>query len=167
MSDRDELFREMLERITKKVESSPALNGGFDKLMVTVEHIKEKQDSTWLKVDKIHEGLYEPDTGLYARVRSVETSTATMAENYEEHIINDEKSMDEINSSLKKIGEISERADEVAKKVKSIAGEELEKLTPIIKARTLFGEITSKAIWLLGGGILAAIGKTVWEIVSK
>lgn len=66
---------EVLERMEKKLES-PALNGGFESLMAQVSHIaevnssiKEAQKEHDKKIDEIHQGIYNPEKGLYVKVQ--------------------------------------------------------------------------------------------------
>lgn len=60
----------------KSIKESPALNGGFDSLMSKVDVIqesqsalKENQGKLTEKVDAIHDAMYEPDHGVYARIK--------------------------------------------------------------------------------------------------
>jgi uncharacterized protein YaaN involved in tellurite resistance len=168
-SDASKQLQIIVESIATKINNSPVLNGGFDKMMVIVEHIQEKQQETGAKVDKIHEGLYSPDDGLYARVRMVENVTADFAKKHAEHITNDEKNMKEISENLKKLATVDEelvKKVETTTKLKKIAGDDLEKLESVIKVKSAWGDIWSKAAWLVVGGTLAAIGKAVWELVA-
>jgi chromosome segregation ATPase len=168
-TDNKEL-QQTVESIAKKIHGAPALNGGFDRMLVIVEHIREKQDDTTEKINKIHDDLYEPDDGLYARVKMVETVAADFAKKQAEHLATDEKTLVSLNESLKKL---SEKDDDLGKKaettlrLKKIAGEDLEKLESMIRVKSVWLNVWSKAVWLLGGGILAAIGKTVWELISR
>jgi len=159
----------LVESIAHKINTSPALNGGFDKMLVIVEHIQEKQVETGEKMDKIHEGLYNPDDGLYARVKMVESATENFAKIHAAHIQSDEKSMREISNSLKKLSttdeDLSKKA-ETTSRLKKIAGEDLEKLESVIKVKSTWSEIWSKAMWLVVGGAFAAIGKAIWEAVG-
>jgi hypothetical protein len=159
----------LVESIASKINSSPALNGGFDKMMVIVEHIQDKQGETTEQLKEIHNGLYDPNEGLYARVKMVETATERFAQAHAEHISNDEKNMREINESLKKLtvqDEDLSKKVETTTKLKKIAGDDLEKLESVIKVKSAWASIWSKAAWLLVGGTLAAIGKAVWELVA-
>jgi hypothetical protein len=65
----------VLERLAKKLEA-PALNGGFESLVKNVEKIRTVQDQlgerlqeTGSKVDAIHVAIYDPEKGLYAKVK--------------------------------------------------------------------------------------------------
>ena len=66
------LLLEKLERVENKVVNSPAMNGGFDKLLGEVAHIKETQSEVLDAVKNIKKSLYEPDSGLYSRVKQLE-----------------------------------------------------------------------------------------------
>jgi hypothetical protein len=67
------------DKILAKVEvklDSPVLNGGFDALLRTVdkmssaqERIVAVQDTTVAKLDVIHDGIYDPEKGLYAKTK--------------------------------------------------------------------------------------------------
>jgi peptidoglycan hydrolase CwlO-like protein len=158
----------MVEGIAKKINGAPALNGGFDRMMVIVEHIQEKQEETTKKIDKIHEGLYEPDEGLYARVKAVEGSAVGFAEKQIKHFTSDEKNLSDINASLKVLSDKDEELEGKAEtiiRLQKIAGEDLEKLESVIKVKNTWFDASSKIFWLLAGGALAAIGKTVWETI--
>jgi len=159
----------LLEGIATKINNSPVLNGGFDRMMVIVQHIEEKQAETGQKVDKIHDGLYDPIDGLYARVQKVELATEKFAEKQSEHIDLDEQNMAEINESLKKLsaatGDLEKKA-ETTIKLKKIAGDDLEKLDSTIKVKTTWSDAWAKIIWFVVGGVGAALGKAVWEYVA-
>jgi hypothetical protein len=160
----------LVESIATKINAAPALNGGFDRMLVMVEHIQDRQEETAEKVDKIHDGLYEPDDGLYARVKAVETIQAEIAKRHTEHLAADEKHMQNIADDIKKLNETD--GDMIKKfntsiRLQKIAGDDLEKLESVIKVKSTWATIWSKASWILIGGILAAVGKTIWELISR
>lgn len=57
------LSRELVVELTRKL----------DKLCLSIETVRERQDEMMLNVDKIKEAVYNPDSGLYARIRALET----------------------------------------------------------------------------------------------
>jgi len=57
------------------VLNAPVLNGGFDALVSTVGEIKDK-------VDEIHDVLYEPDNGIFARVKESARDVAEVSEDH-------------------------------------------------------------------------------------
>ena len=62
-------------KLQEKMLESPALNGGFSQLMFKVNNIEKSQAESIEKIDSIHEAIYHPDEGLYARVKVVEGET--------------------------------------------------------------------------------------------
>ena len=48
------------------------LNAKMEKLMHGIDSVKEKQDEMALDIGKIKEAVYNPDEGLYARLRELE-----------------------------------------------------------------------------------------------
>jgi len=78
MSSDDPIYKlllEKLERVENKVVNSAAMNGGFDKLMNEVEHIKTAQVEVLDAVKGVKKSLYEPDSGLYSRVKQLEVES--------------------------------------------------------------------------------------------
>jgi hypothetical protein len=70
----------MLEKLDRKLEDAHVLNGGFDTLMKKVEKIESVQEqlgkcqeATSEKVTAIHTAIYDPEKGLYAKVKGVIT----------------------------------------------------------------------------------------------
>jgi len=49
----------------------------LDKLCLTIEQVKDKQEEVAEDVGKIKEAVYNPDEGLYARLRSLEAWQGT------------------------------------------------------------------------------------------
>tara|TARA_R110000824_G_scaffold389498_1_gene585587 strand:- start:3298 stop:3570 length:273 start_codon:yes stop_codon:yes gene_type:complete len=48
------------------------LHGKIDRLNDNIDAVKEKQDEISEHIGKIKEAVYNPDSGLYARLRSLE-----------------------------------------------------------------------------------------------
>jgi len=49
------------------------LNGKFERVMDNIEIVKEKQDEMAADIVKIKEAVYNPDEGIYARIRDLES----------------------------------------------------------------------------------------------
>ena len=49
------------------------LSGKFERLMAAIEGVKERQEDMADDIAKIKEAVYNPDEGLYARLRALET----------------------------------------------------------------------------------------------
>ena len=48
------------------------MNGKFDQIMQKLETVNDKQDEMAQDIAKIKEAVYNPDEGIYARIRSLE-----------------------------------------------------------------------------------------------
>jgi len=49
------------------------MNGKFDQIMQKLETVNDKQDEMANDIAKIKEAVYNPDEGLYARLRELES----------------------------------------------------------------------------------------------
>ena len=73
MSDETlKIVLQKIENMENKISSAKSLNGGFDKLASDVEHIKETQVTILEGVRGVKQNLYEPDSGLFSRVKELE-----------------------------------------------------------------------------------------------
>lgn len=63
---------QLIADIQTKLFSSEALNGGFDTLMFKIDSVEKAQSVIVDKVNLIHDALYKPDNGLFARVKQTE-----------------------------------------------------------------------------------------------
>ena len=61
--DSDGLTNELFVELARKI----------DKVCLTIETVKERQDEMLENVAKIKEAVYNPDQGLYARIRALES----------------------------------------------------------------------------------------------
>ena len=74
----DEILKIVLSKVEKmeaKISSAKSMNGGFDKLLIEVEHIKETQNAVLEGVRGVKKNLYEPDSGLFSRVKELESES--------------------------------------------------------------------------------------------
>ena len=74
----DEILKIVLEKVEKmenKISNAQSMNGGFDKLLNEVEHIKQTQNDILEGVRGVKQNLYEPDSGLFSRVKELETES--------------------------------------------------------------------------------------------
>jgi hypothetical protein len=49
------------------------LNGKFERMMDNIEIVKDKQEEMAGDIVKIKEAVYNPDSGIYARIRELES----------------------------------------------------------------------------------------------
>jgi len=67
---------ELLEEIQRKITSSAALNGGFDTLLFKIDKIEQCQGQIVTKVDKIHDSIYDPIDGIFAKIGAAKIENA-------------------------------------------------------------------------------------------
>jgi hypothetical protein len=53
------------------------IDGKFDQIMHSIDTIKEKQEEMADDISKIKTAVYDPDSGLYARLRELESWKTT------------------------------------------------------------------------------------------
>ena len=66
----DDILKLVLDKVEKmetKISNAQSMNGGFDKLLIEVEHIKDAQSDILDGVRGVKQNLYEPDSGLFSR----------------------------------------------------------------------------------------------------
>ena len=141
----DDQIVAMYAEILTKLES-PVLNGGFETLVVSVKNLErlvEKLASDHVELQKV---LYEPDDGLFARVKKVE---ANHKEEYE---------------PLKRdVAELSEwRVEMIAKDGPIATAERDHERVDVLHAwkNRLIGFFVSTF-----GATVLVVGKTVYEYV--
>ena len=62
-----------MEHNNDLLEHIVELNVNFEKLITSIDVLKQKQDLVADDISKIKEAVYNPDEGLYARIRELET----------------------------------------------------------------------------------------------
>jgi predicted ATP-grasp superfamily ATP-dependent carboligase len=62
----------ILKTLQNKILASSALNGGFERLVSKIELIDKNQNDVSEKIESIHDAIYHPDEGLFARVKIIE-----------------------------------------------------------------------------------------------
>jgi len=75
----EEILKKLLHKVEKmegRIAGAASLNGGFDKLLSEVSHIKESQAEVLLGIRGVKKSLYEPDSGLFSRVKELESESA-------------------------------------------------------------------------------------------
>jgi hypothetical protein len=88
-SDSEEpiVSQRLLHNIQQKLEKSSALNGGFDRLLYKIDSIENNQNAIAGKVDKIHDAIYDPDEGLFARIATNKADQVESVNKIEKRVI--------------------------------------------------------------------------------
>lgn len=156
--DRDD----KLGRILEKIDSSSALNGGFDRLVSLVDTIKNKQEDQTEKLDQ----LYAPDTGLFARVKEVENDIHSLDTNFSNYTKTNIENLSRIEKQLEKIEAVNKVAGDalmITKRLQRIAGEDLQDLSKTIELHKRFSNI----YWALILLAVTGFANLVWQIVVR
>lgn len=159
-------LKELLLRMENKISHAKVLNGGFDRLEKQVDEIRDLQAKfnadfqnhvqNDARIEQKIDRLYDPEEGIYVKVAKTETMLSTLTENVQRLSDADAKFMT-------KLGEVEKQASETSQKVtaiQKIAGEDNKELAKAVKTSKGFWKF---AIWA-GTGILAAIGKLLWDL---
>jgi hypothetical protein len=154
---------EILQEIRDTLKKAPALNGGFDRLLFSVENIKEKQAETTEHLKKINESLYDPDEGVHARLKVIEMTGEQQKQVLVNHVAIDAKELEKIAESFEEFKEKQAETDIVLNKLKQTAGVNLENLDAVVKFRNNFDRL----YWLLVTGVLTSLGKIFWDLFIK
>ena len=143
--------KELLETLIKKMGESSALNGGFDKLCIMIEHVQEKQEESSKKLDKVSEALYDPNSGLFSRVKAIETKLDTNIEELEKKV----RVVPDVKSELHDLKKFQES-------IENVVGKQLEELHNLVKLRKNLSNI----YWALILSTIGAFGTMLFNLLK-
>lgn len=127
--------KDLLEKIYSKISNSAVLNGGFDKLVHTVDNIVEKQRESTEKLENISETLFDPENGLYHKVKSIEFMMQGNKKTMENIETNQKTLPDEFNKNL------SEKSNNLTTKFEKISLENAALKLEIIELNNIKGRL--------------------------
>ena len=158
MSDPSDKVYQLLAEIQAKL-TAPALNGGFDTLLYKVEKIEETQEKILHEVSSLKDTVYDPDTGIFARIKNIENAES-----------------EEIRELGRKVEEISAWKDSRASYMHDIKNSEEKNEEKIREMErelhhllTWKNSVTSSTKWLmvtLGGGTISLLLKLLYDYLS-
>lgn len=157
----EEKNHELLQRLQSKVMSSAALNGGFDKLMLKIESIEDKQQQLVLKIEEIHNAVYHPDDGLFARVKDV--SIIAEKAKYIDELETSVKELEKHVADVKKSDAVQTATHDENEKIIQQQADQLRDLLAF-KSNAL-----SIAKWLgitIGTGSMGMLGKLLYSALA-
>lgn len=150
--------RELLEILVKKMGESPALNGGFDKLCLMIEHIQEEQTKSGVKLDKVSDALYDPNNGLFSRVRAIESKLDTNIKDLNTNIIDINKKVDDLPDVRQDLHDLKK----FQAAVENVAGKQLEEISELVKLRKNLANVYW-ALALSAAGAFASMLFNLWK----
>jgi hypothetical protein len=149
----------VLAEIQQKVNSSPALNGGFDTLLYKVDKIEESQGKIVSTVDKIHAAIYEPDTGLFSRINTVQATASKENGELEKQLIE----LNTWKAQTEKSAQEDKTSDEALVK-------KVEEQQKVIEQLTQWKATVSKVgAWIgmgFGGGAVTLLFKILYDVLT-
>jgi len=154
----DEKSVRLLHDIQQKLDGSPALNGGFDRLLYKIDGIEKSQIQIVEKVDKIHDAIYHPDDGLFARIAANKASQVESINKVEKQIID----LVDWRSEAKVADEDCEKeTDQLQLKLQQLE-------ISIANIEKFQSFIVSSLKWIgaaLGGGMLTFVAKILYNSI--
>jgi len=153
--------KQMLE-MQNKILAAPAMNGGFSTLMYKIEKIEKSQEQIVDKVDEIRDVLYDPDSGIYARIKIIENESIDNEkfEKLEEDIF----AIKTWKNSKEKSEEKEEQQDIDLQKVLSEHAEVIKEL------QSWYQKQAAVTKWLavtVGTALIGGIGKIIHMFLSN
>lgn len=141
-----------LDEIHEKVSGAAVLNGGFDTLLYKIDKIEQSQGQLVAKVDKIHDAIYDPNDGMFAKLA--------------EHKLESEVKLNEINRSVTELSVWKSHKEKEDVKEEEFASKAGNTITSLEK--TVDGLVKSKeTIWGFAKWLLVALGGGAVTILFK
>jgi hypothetical protein len=157
---------QLLNEIQARVLNAPALNGGFDTLLYKVDKIEESQDKIGEKVDSIHEAVFHPDQGLFARVKHVETTKGEAVDALEKDVTVLKIWKDNEEKALEKDTKMTEEQEKVVKDLESTVKTQAGEIKALLEWKNkVSGAVRWGLVTLAGGGV-TVIGKLLYDFLS-
>ena len=74
-NDEKKQLMSLLTDIQSKLTSSTIMNGGFERLMEKISKIETTQDKIIIDVNQLKEIIYDPNEGIYSKIKDCEATT--------------------------------------------------------------------------------------------
>lgn len=195
VTNEQRMILDELRDLKATLRSAPALNGGFDRLTNNIEHIKEKQeeqddvikelreerhemrnllgqikvklDVTEKKQDKVESNVFDPDNGLFARMKVIESKAnnveklnAQTVSAFEKHSLQDETHFQSIKEKLDEIIDDQRPLIDASGKLEEAAGKDFDEIKSLVKHKKNFDKI----YWLLITAIVGTVLKAIFDV---
>ena len=148
---------DILHNIHQKLDNSPALNGGFDRLLYKIDGIEQSQVQIEGKVDKIHEAIYHPDEGLFARIASNKAAHVDSLNKLEKNLIEIEAWKNQYDED----GENCEKeTDELQEKIHKIE----KSLDDIEKFQSIAYSVSKWMLAAIGGALVSYVVEVLYKL---
>lgn len=146
--------QDVLADIHKKIFNSSALNGGFDSLMFNIEKIEQNQAQLFVKIDKIHEAIYEPKDGLITKINNVNLETLKKINETDQKLVEVSVWKSHKNKESEKLEEF---VDESEQKINILQNN----VDDLVKRKNNVSSIINWVIVAISGGSLTLLFKWI------
>lgn len=151
--------QELLELIVQKFNDSRALNGGFDKLCLMIEHVQAEQDKNSGKLDKVSDALYDPDHGLFARVKKLEQKIDSNLGDLDQIV----KGIPTVETKVTALVNKVDSLEKFHAQMEKIGGVGLNEFSDIVALKQRMSNI----YWALALAIVMFVGKLLFELAKR
>lgn len=154
-NDYDIEINNKLIAIENILSSAAALNGGFDKLMLEIDHIKSSQEETNEMVTKVAATIYDPEAGLITKTRDTATKLADLDKFYEM-----------LDPMIDRHKEMSLWIDAKEKELEKWNDKKADFLIEIDRLSQWKNTVT-KILWIMGGSTLGLLAKNLLTVLVQ
>ena len=113
--------------------------------------MQEKQNESGAKLDKVSEAIYDPDNGLFSRVKDIEQKI--------------DGNMNEIEKKIQIVPDVKTELHDLKnfkESIEEICGKQLNELSELVKLRKNLSTI----YWGIAAAVILFIGKILLDIVK-
>lgn len=170
----DDELNEILQTV-RQIKNSPAMNGAFDSLVASVEHIKNtqnkmvtdvntvmiKQKESSEKLKELHEALYDPDIGIYKRIND----SIIVGINQENHLQKLDEQTEELHEEIETQSERIISLESTNNDLKEVAGARMEYLDSVVKMDKNIKKLFWAGIAAIGAFVLKELGPAILTLL--
>jgi ribosomal protein L24 len=150
-----------LNVLQQKVLGASVLNGGFDTLVLKIDKIEEGQEHLKTSVDSMHDAMYDPDDGLFAKVKVVEQAKEKI-----DNVNRLEKDVFLLQQKDKSNDKEVEKEAKVHEQQIALVTLHIEQLKELMHFKARFVTVFKWILVTLGGGLLTFLGKLLIDFMN-
>lgn len=148
---------EIVLQLHKKISASAVLNGGFDAMMLKVDALSED-------VKDIKTKIYEPDDGIFARIKSIEVDTKRIA-NDVARTVDRVEVHDQIEDDVKLQHQRIDMLESGLSGLKTIEDQQ-KIIDDLVKHRDRVNSVLKWVGVSLGGAVVSLLFKFVYDLIQ-
>lgn len=150
----------LLTKINEKLQQARALNGGFDALVLKVDMIEKSTLKVEKRLDSLHQAIYDPDKGLFARIRAVEVTKSDNVADIDKQLVEFKTWRDYEHKQIDRfVTSETDHREEVA--------DALKKIDEFSAWRNRLTSIYNWTIVTFAGAGVGLLGKLLYTVISR